>query len=339
MLGVGVSLFAAQAATSSTVAIEPPASLPEQAGAQVVESCSRALGEGRCVLWGPTTRTPLVARLRWDGEVLLVELHAEESEVPRAQSSLKFSEADDETQRWVAAGLLVAALTVAETLPDASRENDASSTATPTASPPPQPVVVVAPAPAGAEEADDGAVASEVQASTVLGRLDLGVVAGQGMNGGEARLGGTLRGWVTSTDARVAFTASGRFASATSLNGAARAEWLGGSVGLGICLTECASHAWLAVVGEGVIEHTEVEVERNERTERAGAWRGGGRLGLVGALRLTRLFGFWVGADATLLEPEVVVRVQSQPVDRESPLRWAAAGGIRAYVDPAGGTK
>src|SRR6478736_9586265 len=109
------------------VVIDPPPSLGPEVGARIMESCNRALGIGRCGLAPPppvpeappeapvdgapvvaTTPesgvvveqplAPFRARLRWDGATLEVLLSSSTSTEPLAESTVRFSDADDEKQ-------------------------------------------------------------------------------------------------------------------------------------------------------------------------------------------------------------------------------------------------
>jgi hypothetical protein len=96
----------------------------------------------------------------------------------------------------------------------------------------------------------------------------------------------------------------------------------------------CAEEGALLFSSEAVLERTELQLERAEVVERATVWRYGGRFGLTGALRLSASWGLWAGADATLLTPDVAVRVDSTATDQESSIRWTAGAGVRFYAAP-----
>jgi hypothetical protein len=338
MPGALVSLVVALMASPSIVAIEPPPEWGDDARAKVVESCSRALGEGRCVLASSgEANPPYLARLHWEGESLGVSLVVVGAEAPLAESSLHFSEADDETQRWVAAGLLVAALTVAEA---EALEPNAD---TPPEKPPPKPVQSAAPPPKAAAPAPPVTLPSDSSEDAGTDarnhapvQLDLGAFGGPGLDGGSPRIGATLRGWLAPAKSHLALTLGVRGArgTATYADTAAVAVWMGGSLGLGVCVPVCSKGSSLVASSEAVVERTELQLERSGVTDRQAVWRSGARLGLTGAIRLLPALGIWASGDATLLTPQVAVRVDSTRADQESSIRWTAGVGLRFYVDP-----
>ncbi len=336
MPGALVSLVVALVASPSIVAIEPPPEWGEEARTKVVESCSRALGDGRCVLSPSGEATPpYVARLHWEGESLGVSLIIAGGAAPLAESSLHFSEADDDTQRWVAAGLLVAALTVAEA------EAPEPNVDTPAEEPSPKPVQsaappaqTAAPAPPVAPLGDASEEASTRSRAPV--QFDLGAFGGPGLDGGSPRIGATLRGWLAPAESHLALTLGVRGSRGTAAYADANAVavWMGGSLGLGVCVSMCCEGASLVASSEAVVERTELELQRSGLTDRQTVWRSGARLGLSGAVRLLPALGLWASGDATLLTPEIAVRVDSTPTDQESSIRWTAGAGLRFYVDP-----
>ncbi len=337
MPGALVSLVVALMASPSIVAIEPPPEWGDEARAKVVESCSRALGEGRCVL-SPSGEAapPYLARLHWEGESLGVSLIVAGGEAPLAESSLHFSEADDDTQRWVAAGLLVAALTVAEAeAPEPNVDTPAEPPPKPVqnAAPPPNTVAPAPPVASPSDAADEARTDARDHAPV---QLDLGAFGGPGLDEGSPRIGATLRGWLAPADSHLALTLGVRGARGTGTyaDTAAVAVWMGGSLGLGVCVAVCSEGGLLVASSEAVVERTELQLERSGVTDRQAVWRSGARLGLTGAVRLLPALGLWASGDATLLTPEIAVRVDSTPADQESSIRWTAGAGLRFYVDP-----
>jgi hypothetical protein len=339
MPGALVSLVVALVTAPSIVAIEPPPEWGDEARAKVVESCRRALGDGRCVL-APSGEPapPYLARLHWEGESLGVSLIVAGGDAPLAESSLHFSEADDEKQRWVAAGLLVAALTVAE-----AEAPETSNVDAPAEKPAPVPAQNAAPAPKAAEPVPPVAPPSDASEESPANaprhapvQLDLGAFGGPGLDGGSPRIGATLRGWLAPAESRWALTLGARGARGTAAYAetAAVAVWTGGSLGLGVCVAVCSAGGSLVASGEAVVERTELQLERAGVVDREAVWRSGARLGLTGAVRLLPALGLWASGDATLLRPEVAVRVDSTPTDQDSSIRWTAGAGLRFYLDP-----
>lgn len=328
------------------VVIEPPASFGADVGERIVESCNRALGEGRCELGVEPTPEPLPepapdgtlqptpapsvpaspgaskapfrARLRWDGSTLQVELSANGTPSPIAESTVRFSASDDEKQRWVAAGLLVASLVAAQ----------APESAPPAApAPEPEPPPPAPPPPAPPSVTDE--VRDEKPARL---RVDLGALIAPGLDEGPLRKGLALRAAFLPPRLTFGPTVSLRAAHAPADALGAELDSATLSLGLVGALTPVEAPLSLEVSAEGTAERALVRVSRAGATEEKDAWRFGARLGLTAAAKISDVAGIWVGADVTGQRPELVVRIDSKAAGTETWLRWAALAGLRLVV-------
>src|SRR5262245_35343662 len=171
---------------------------------------------------------PFRARLTWDGETLKVELFSHENEQLVAESNVRFSETDDEQQRWIAAGLLVASLAAAQ----ASGELTAPLVQEPPPPPkePPKPVVKPTPPPKKP--------APEPPAPERL-RLDWSIFAAPGFDEGPLRVGFGAAGEFLTRSVPVGPRLSLRFADAAPDEWGAELSSVSGTVGFVTCLTSC----------------------------------------------------------------------------------------------------
>jgi hypothetical protein len=299
------------------VAVELPPDTSDEAAARVIESCQAALGPNECTLAKDGTDAEWHAAVTWEGMRLRVTLEQSQmrgTEVARRE--LEFSPSDSEEQRWVAAGLMVAALTAAQSKPEEPKEDEkpleqpkARKEPAMVAEPPPAPVVL-------------------------HGVVDVGGLVGRGLRASEPKLGILVRGWLTLNASRLGATASLRVASSF---GDPELRWYGGSAGIAARVTDWSSPFGLEFVGELLLEQAQARAMREDVEQvMTSSWRGGGQLGVVASYGLARWFVPWVAADLSAVRPELEVRVADRSVGTEGDVRWAFSLGGRFHWSDGG---
>ncbi len=263
---------------------------------------------------------PLRARLTWDGTTLQVDLFASASGERVAESNVHFSDTDDEQQRWIAAGLLVASLAAAQT--GETTAPLVPSEPPPRESPPP-------PVEKPLEVVDEPAAEPEEIERL---RFDLSLFAAPGFDEGPMRMGYGVASEFVSESVPLGARLSLRYADAAPNVAGAQLSSLSATFGLVACLTGCHGDNLLEVSGEAVGERALVTVERDGESEKRSALRFGGRAGLTFAHKVTEGLGFFVGGDVTWLRPELAVTVDSKGAGMESAWRWGISAGARFFV-------
>lgn len=267
----------------------------ERAAAEmrVIASCEAALGEGQCT--GAAPQAPWQATVRFSESDVEVVLTQGDDTVTRR---LPFSRGDNDEQRLVAAGLLVAAMTASAQL--SSRREPVPPPSKPSQDPPPSPPAPSPPAP------------SQLRWSP-YGTLDLGARLSPLITWDNPALGASLHGayWFHERwGATVGVSAS------QSLLSDPRARAGEASVGVSLNLLEPeGSVAWI-LRGQSVTEA--LVVDRVPGAEgSAMALRTGGSLALLltGSHRAkaSALVPF-LGIETTLLGPRVEITRDGEPL-------------------------
>jgi hypothetical protein len=289
------------------VAVQLPPETSDEAAARVVESCQAALGPDQCALATGDRRAKWRAIVDWQGMRLVVTLeHTQTRGTPVARREITFSPSDSEEQRWVAAGLMVAAVTAAQSEPEGPQQ------------PPEEPQTREEPA----------ALAEPHPApATLRGVVDFGGLVGQGLRSSEPKLGILGRGWLMLNAASLGATASLRFASSF---GNPELRWYGGSAGVAARVTDWSAPFGLELVAELLLEQAQARATRDGVEQvLTSSWRGGAQLGAVASYSLARWFVPWVAADVSALRPELEVRIADRTVGTEGDVRWAFSLGAR----------
>jgi hypothetical protein len=282
------------------VAIEAQDAPTPALAASAVQGCESALGRGRCIAAGVTsTGAPWYARIRVlstsDGGHLIVEVTREGE--PFRTRDLEFNELDQAQLRWKAAGVVIAAIITGRGRdePEAQRPEPVAPPPEPPLTPPPLPPPLPAPEPT--------LIASE----PLLSGFEFGAILGPGLDQGEWQFGAALRLKVAvgQTDTFVAIGAeSAAVPSSLFVLGSS------GSLGYGARLLNVPTIVSLDLSAHLVAQWLWVRVQDPSGSRDAGGkGRIGGALGLDSLWRTTGCWATVVGGRATLLRPEVEVRV------------------------------
>src|SRR6478736_7340202 len=295
--------------------------------ARTIATCNATLGPDQCVLAtgngsaDPPSRWYAVVRFGPDGEVrLTIELYDGNRDADRdgshagshpgtriASSELEFKERDSPEERWASAGVVVAALVLAQPTDRAPSEKKAE----------PPPVVVVPPAPKPP---------APPPRRTHFWRLDLGVTAGSEERGAAlrvgplARLGFVFEGVPVFASAGAAYTVQG--------SGNTDLTWVTGALGAGVRVSFAHERAAVEARGEAVIETVGIEATDGQRTESARRTRFGPRFGLDLSGYFVKNWALLAGAEAGVLGPRVVIEVAGQTRELP-PFAWGLVSALR----------
>ncbi len=334
------------------VAIDVPPDTPPEYAAAVTGSCNAALGEGTCVTGGdqpglaspsslgepdaevesletsnvdtereptePTPRPRWVAVVRWDDEgyrTLRIELRPGAEQPPAEARVVAFTPADPPRQRWASAGLVVAALVSRrETIPRPPPIEPPPETEEPIKPPPPKEPLTLPPA--------------DASPSHPWARIDLGSLAGPGLDSGPARLGGFLRVSVVPSAVPLALHAGTGIA---ARGGQPSVRWVNASAGATLRVGRWQAPLAAEVRGEGVRERVWFTADDPARdlTEIAKRWRFGGRFGGDVIVELSAPAALFFGADVSIMRPEVIISVSGDDIGNEPVVRWAGSMGLR----------
>ncbi|HYQ41511.1 MAG TPA: hypothetical protein VER11_06080 [Polyangiaceae bacterium] len=295
--------------------------------ARTIATCNATLGPEQCVLASgnasadPPSRWYAVVRFGPDGEVrLTIELYDGNRDADRdgshagshpgtriASSELEFKERDSPEERWASAGVVVAALVLAQPM---DRSPVEKQPAPPAPVAPHVPVTRAAPAPTAARWL----------------RLDLGVTAGSEERGAPLRVGPLARVGLAFANAPVFACASGAYTlqSSTSTD----LSWLTGSLGAGVRVSFAHERGALEARGEAVLETLGIEATDGQRTESARRTRVGPRFGLDLSGYLTQNWALLAGVEAGVLGPRVVIDVSGQTRELP-PFAWGLISAVR----------
>ncbi len=305
---------------SVTVAVAVPPDVAEAASARVVASCESVLGAGECVAAGAGAETIWIAEVVWDGHRLTVTLRRPDVKEFTARTALDFSPQDGEDERWVASGLMVAALAAAQprSVPESPPEVVTASSdpgSSPLLTPEPEPAL---PLPR--------------EAPGARAMLDAGGVMGPGLDAVPLRWGVQCRGGIWW--GRRGFGVVGGVRSAW-LSGAPALRWVDGSAGVAFRPSGArVTSVLLDLSAAAVVQTLEAHATQDGTTRGARSSRAGARGGATASVRVAPRLGLWIGGDLTLLQPAVEVRLNSEKVGTESPARWAIGSGLRFDLTP-----
>lgn len=284
----------------------------DEAETRVVRSCAAALGSDSCLPHGGVDPTIWSAKVRFSTSDVEVTLSRDATSVIRR---LPFSEADNDEQRLVAAGLLVAAMTASAQLSKENEEEDRETLQDEdrATQPPPEPT--------------SPELAPEVPKPHHLphATLDLSVLAAPVFAWDRLGLGGTLSvTWWGHARVGPLIQLGGLHSLETNPRGLA----LNGSAGLSIDLLGTrATVRWL-LLPVAVVEALRVDrVDGSDGVETA--VRAGGRLGTMWVPRLHgRGLVPHAGLDFSLLTPEVEVRRDGETLGKALVARAGIFAGI-----------
>jgi len=283
--------------------------------ARTIATCNATLGAEQCVLASgnasaqAVSRWYAVVRFGSDGQArLTIELYDGSRSGGRvASSELEFKERDSPEERWASAGVVVAALVLAQPLDRA-----------PVKKPEPEPVPA-------AKASEPVPLAAAARPKSWF-RLDLGITAGSEERsaplrvGPLARFGLAFEGVPLFALASAAYTVQG--------SGSTDLSWLSGSLGGGVRVSFAHERAALEARGELVLETVNIEATDGQRSESARRARFGPRFGLDLSGYLSKNWALVAGAEAGVLGPRVVIEVAGD--SRElPPFAWGLVSALR----------
>jgi hypothetical protein len=299
------------------VAIDVPA-VEAAAAARTLATCNAALGPEQCVLSGSSTgpdsasRWYAVVRYGSAGQAkLTIELYEGNRDGSRvASSELEFKERDSQEERWASAGVVVAALVLAQPAIESPAEQKPAAA----------PVAAVRPAEVARSQ-------PAARPSPWL-RVDLGLTAGSEVRGAPLRVGPFGRVGVAFASVPVFVCASAAYTLGSS--GSADLSWLIGSFGAGVRVGFAGQRAAFEARTELSLETLSIQATDGERSESARRTRWGPRFGLD-------LSGYWaknwalvVGAEVGALSPRVVIDVAGASQTEElPPFVWGLLSAVR----------
>lgn len=293
---------------SVTVVVDVPV-IEAKGATSALATCNAALGPEQCALAGNGESARWYATVHLDAEqaaVFRIELHESgPNGVEVASSQLEFKERDSPEERWASAGVVVAALVVAQ------RDAVPAPAPKPRA-PAPERKPVRAPLP---------------PARRFVPRLELGVTGGSESSRGTLRGGPTARFGIALSDLPV--FALGSLAYTVHSSSTPDIVWLTGSLGFGVRVGFAAQHVALEVRTEAVVESLSFSATERSRTASAQRTRWGPRFGLDLSARVSDRWGLVLGAEAAALRPSVVIDVRGSTVDRLPPFSWGFISALR----------
>src|SRR6185369_10077547 len=292
--------------------------------ARTIATCNAALGPEQCLLASgnaganPESRWYAVVRYGSDGEArLTIELYDGDRErvrasgraVPRvAISELEFKERDSPEERWASAGVVVAALVLAQPLDRAPVEQRS------------EPAAVAAVKPS--EPIRPGPAAHR----TRWLRLELGATVGSEERSAPLRVGPLARVALAFADVPLVVLASGAYTVQSSRG--TDLSWVTGALGAGVRIGFAQERAALEARGEAVIETLGIEASDGQRSESARRTRFGPRLGLDLSGHFSKNWALVVGAEGGVLGPRVVIEVAGETRELP-PFAWGLLSAVR----------
>lgn len=296
-----------------TVAIDLPEDTSPQIVARVVDSCNAALGSRRCEAAQPTGNdTTLLAVVRFQGAALDIRLfrgRGVRTEVERR--SVAFSEEDAAPDRYIAAGLMVAALTAAQ---PQSPEKAPAEVPPPESPPPPPP------------EPEPEPVQSAPGAPAPHLGIDLAFLMGQGLDSRHPKLGGGLQPWWLADSPRIGASVS---ISYLYSSGPVQLTWVSAGLGVAGRITDWSAPVSVEISTEAMVQQASAAAERDGIRRSENLLRWGGRLGSKIAFPLGGPIEPYLGWEVTLLRPSFEVRLEDERIGSEGPLRFGLALGVR----------
>ena len=287
------------------------------AAARTLATCNAALGPEQCALAGADASASkashwyAVVRYGLDGQArLTIELYEGNRNGSRvARSELEFEERDSTEERWASAGVVVAALVLAQ--PGVPGQADQK----------PAPAEV-----ARARPATVSALPPPVARSRWL-RLDVGITAGSEVQGAPLRVGPFGRFGIAFSSLPVFALSSVAYTVGSSRS--ADLAWLTGSVGAGVRVAFARQRVALEGRAEAVLETVDIRASDGERSESARRTRFGPRFGLDLSGYWARNWALVVGGEAGALSPRVVLDVGAGPTEELPPFVWGLLSAVR----------
>lgn len=301
----------------STVAIELPEGTEASTAARVVDSCNQALGGPRCHPAGGEQATTLYAIVSWEGSLLSVSLYQGGPTGKQLdRRDLTFSDVDARQDRFITAGLIVAALTAGAR---------ASLEATPPEEPQAPEAPEAPPLPAPAAEPPAGEVPPALVSPRHAG-FDLEGQLGRGAS--EERLEWGVGGqafWIAHTPRLGAMLG----VEARRVGGPVEIRSGGLSAGMLVHLTPWQSGVGVEFSAAGLLQRVTAEAQQGGATDTGALWRGGGKLGAVLLFSGLSWLEPYAAARLTLLNRGFRVTLNDDIVGTEPKHRLLFALGLR----------
>lgn len=302
------------ATLTPTVTIELPADTPSILIEKVVSSCNQALGGPRCraasVSEEPTT---LYAVVTWEGVELAISLRESATGGEVDSRHVAFSDSDDPEDRYIAAGLMVAAL--------AAAHPSEPEPVTPPPEPPPPPSAPPEPPPPPLPAPEPTPPATPLHVG-----LDLNAEAGQGLRGQGPKWGGGVRLWWLAHAHHIGVVAS---ASLLRADDDVTLRWATLAFGFAARVTPWDSLLGLDLLCDATAQHTKASTELGSEADSASLWRFGGRLTALLSLDTN----FWIqptmGVTLTLLDRGLEVTLAEDAHGSEYPATLGGSLGVR----------
>jgi hypothetical protein len=309
----------------------------------LLKACSEGVAQGRCIL-GTDREEPeviAVAIVTWEDQRRVVNVTVGRRRSQRAewlQRRIEFKAFDAPTERWRAAGLVIATL-----VGEAQRQEEARAAAaaapteagaspaakeapkTPPEAPKTSPEDVAPVATAHAAERKAATRAPERE----IAWIDAGVTADSGIGDAWFRWGGWFRASLRPATLQLYVFAGGRYSGMPTDDGGLSLHWASGSVGVGGFM-ELAP----AIRVEAHVE-TLAQVVWARATDASGAsdgsqrWVGGLRLGADVVWTFAPMWALVGGAEAGAFSSGTVLRVAGERRGRDAPFDVGALVGAR----------
>lgn len=283
--------------------------------ARTIATCNAALGPEQCVLSGPNPASDppaywyAVVRYADDGQARLsIELYAGNRAGSRiASSELEFKPRDSEQERWASAGVVVAALVLAQPLDRARPET------------PPESMPKVPSEPRSPKRL------APAKPPPWL-RLELGASVGSETPNAPLRVGPLARLGLAFAGIPVFALSSAAYTVQSS--GSTDLSWITGSLGAGVGLSFARERAALEFRTEVVIETLGIRATDGARSESARRTRCGPRFGLDVSGYWAKNWALVLGAEAGVLGPRVVIDALGQSQELP-PFVWGVLSSVR----------
>lgn len=293
-----------------TVVLDVP---PIEAVAErAVATCNAALGPDHCALAAADSTSRWYAVVRVGEErpaTLTIDLYDRSLPGDRVASSvLAFDARDLPKERWASAGVVVAALVAARSMPI---EKAAAKDAGPKPPPRPLPPIAVQLPPSRA----------------LLARAELGLTGGWAQGGGAFRFGALTRGSLAFRELPLFVLASGAYMQRHT--GTPDFTWWTGALGLGAHVGGWQHGSAAEIRVEAVLDSVVISASDGTRRDRAQRSRFGSRLGVDLTGPLTNHLAWVAGVEAAALLPRVAVDVSGQTVARLPWFGWGFVSLLR----------
>lgn len=313
--------------TASLVAIALPPGTSEEVEARVIAGCAAALGPAAChrADQRDIRDFAFLAVIAWEGARLQVVLReGGPSGAVLVRREMRFEPQDQALDRWTAAGLMVAALTAAQTgTPQPQSHGSEAPSASPVGTRPAAPPERTLP-PRSASSRSRGTERPQPHSPPVLTIYLGGAVGAAGGEG--VRYGGAERAMLLWPARRLGFVVSARQSWQLA---EPELRWMDVSAGLASRLVPWRWPWGLDLSGEGVVQRASARAKERGELASAHSARAGARVGLVGSWPLSHRWALWLGTDVSWLWPKLEVRLHGETAAAEGSTRWASTAGVR----------